>query len=59
MKIWRGNEYNERGEQQLIDYLDYYHQDKGYLLSFNFNKKKETGVKKIEVNGKVIIEAVV
>ena len=59
MKIWRGNEYNERGEQQLIDYLNYYHKEKGYLLSFNFNKKKETGVKKIEVNGKVIIEAVV
>jgi len=24
LKIWRGNEYNERGERQLADYLDYY-----------------------------------
>ncbi len=24
LKIWRGNEYNERGERQLMDYLDYY-----------------------------------
>ncbi len=25
IKLWRGAEYNERGEQQLTDYLDYYH----------------------------------
>ena len=36
MKIWRGNEYNERGEEQLIRYLDYFRLDKGYMLSFNF-----------------------
>lgn len=30
MKIWRGNEYNERGEQQLIGYLYYFHQKKLY-----------------------------
>lgn len=59
LKIWHGNEYNERGEKQLTDYLDYYHQDKGYLLSFNFNKKKETGVKEITLGNKRIIEAVV
>ena len=29
MKIWRGNEYNERGERQLAEYLDYL--KKGYL----------------------------
>lgn len=59
MKIWRGNEYNERGERQLAEYLEYYHLDKGYLLSFNFNKKKETGVKELWVGDKVIVEAVV
>ncbi len=59
LKIWHGNEYNERGERQLTDYLDYYHQDKGYMLSFNFNKKKETGVKEITLGNKRIIEAVV
>ncbi len=57
MKIWRGNEYNERGEQQLTDYLDYFHQNKGYLLSFNFNKKKETGLKTITIREKTIVEA--
>ena len=59
LKIWRGNEYNERGERQLAEYLDYYHMDKGYMLSFNFNQKKETGVKKIQIGGKTIVEAVV
>ena len=59
LKIWHGNEYNERGEQQLADYLDYFHQKKGYMLSFNFNKKKVTGIKEIRLGGRTIIEAVV
>ena len=59
LKIWHGSEYNERGEKQLADYLDYYHKDKGYMLSFNFNKNKEPGVKEIKVGDKVIVEAVV
>lgn len=57
--LWHGNEYNERGEKQLAEYLDYYHQKKGYLLSFNFNKKKETGMKVITFGDKTIVEAVV
>ena len=59
MKIWRGNSYNERGQEQLISYLDYFHQNRGYMLSFNFNKKKEIGVKTITVGTKEIVEAVV
>lgn len=59
LKIWRGNAYNERGEKQLSDYLDYFHLTKGYMLSFNFNKKKEIGVKEIRVGDKILVEAVV
>ena len=59
MKIWHGNEYNERGERQLAEYLDYFHQEKGYMLSFNFNQKKQIGVKELRVEGKTIIEVVV
>ncbi len=59
LKIWHGNEYNERGEKQLAEYLDYYHKDKGYMLSFNFNKNKEIGVKRIEAGDKTIVEGVV
>ena len=59
LKIWHGSEYNERGEKQLAEYLDYFHKDKGYMLSYNFNQKKEIGVKEIQVCGKTIVEAVV
>mgnify|MGYP001522993417 FL=1 len=59
MKIWRGNEYNNRGESQLAAYLDAYHTKVGYLLSFSFNKNKQAGVQRINVGDKVIIEAVV
>ncbi len=59
LKIWHGDEYNERGEQQLVDYLNYYHKNKGYMLSFNFNQKKEVGVKTITVGDKIVVEAVV
>lgn len=59
LKIWHGNEYNERGEEQLIDYLEYYHKDKGYMLSFNFNKNKKIGVKEIQIGDRTIVEAVV
>lgn len=59
LKIWHGSEYNERGEQQLVDYLNYYHKDKGYMISFNFNQKKEVGVKTITVGDKTVVEAVV
>ena len=59
MKIWHGEEYNNRGERQLIGYLDEYHQNKGYMVSFNFNKNKQVGVREIVVGDKVLIEAVV
>ena len=58
-KIWRGNEYNARGESQLAGYLDDYGLNRGYLLSFNFNQNKQVGVHEMVVDGKVLIEAVV
>lgn len=59
MKIWHGDAYNTRGERQLSDYLDYYHLKRGYMLSFNFNKNKEIGVKDIVLGDKLLVEAVV
>ena len=59
LKIWHGQEYNRRGEQQLIGYLDDYHLTNGYMVSFNFNKRKQVGVKRIEIDGRLIVEAVV
>ena len=59
LKIWHGEEYNRRGEKQLSDYLDNYHQKIGYLISYNFNKNKQIGVKEVVCGEKLIIEAVV
>jgi hypothetical protein len=59
LKIWHGDEYHTRGENQLAEYLDYYHINKGYLLSFNFNKNKQSGVHTIELGDRTIVEAVV
>ena len=59
LKIWHGDEYNHRGEEQLFEYLDYYGTETGYLLSFNFNKNKKTGIQEICRHGKRILEVVV
>lgn len=59
LKIWHGNEYNKRGEQQLAEYLEYYHLERGYLLSFNFNKNKKAGVREIIMGNRSILEVVV
>ncbi|MBQ3655570.1 MAG: ATP-binding protein [Bacteroidales bacterium] len=59
MKIWRGNSYNERGEKQLFEYLDYYHVNKGYMLSFCFNKNKIPAPKTLKSGEKEIFEVVV
>ncbi len=58
LKIWRGDRYNESGEKQISDYLDYFGLDIGYMLSFNFNKKKEVGVKKVQIGDRTVYEAV-
>ena len=59
MKIWRGNAYNERGEQQLLEYLDAYHLDKGYMMSFCFNKNKQPGIHTVRIGNREIVEGIV
>ena len=59
LKIWRGPRYNADGEKQIMDYLDYFGLSTGYMLSFNFNKKKESGVKRVSIGDKVLFEATV
>ena len=58
-KIWRGNEYHLRGEQQLLRYLEDYGLETGYMLSFNFNRNKQIGVHEFIIDGRKLIEAVV
>lgn len=59
LKIWHGDVYHRSGEEQLSDYLDSYGLKKGYMLTFNFNKHKEIGVKYVEYKDKLLVEAVV
>ncbi|MEN8908104.1 MAG: AAA-like domain-containing protein [Clostridiales bacterium] len=59
MKIWNGKIYEEKGINQLIDYLDIHRQKIGYLIIFNFNKKKKTSANWLEINGKRIFEIIV
>ncbi|MBO7092895.1 MAG: hypothetical protein J6W23_14010 [Victivallales bacterium] len=59
LKVWRGKVYNDSGVEQLCDYLDSMHETKGYLLTFNFNEKKQPGIHTTQVRGKTIVEAMV
>ena len=59
LKIWRGEAYNERGELQLSEYLDYYHLQTGYMLSFCFNKNKQPGLHEVVIGDKKLYEVVV
>lgn len=58
MKVWRGDAYHRRGEAQFAEYLDYFHLSQGYMLSFNFNRNKEIGVRDVVIGDRKIIEAV-
>ena len=59
LKIWHGERYNEKGEQQILRYLDYWKLDTGYMLSFNFNKNKETGVRPVRIGDRLLYEGIV
>jgi hypothetical protein len=59
LKIWRGQAYHEKGEHQLAGYLESYHLDTGYMLTYSFNKGKKRGVEYRIIDGKKLIEATV
>ena len=47
LKLWHGNEYNSRGEAQLLDYQDYYKIDTGYMVSSILTRIKEREFRKL------------
>ena len=59
LKLWKGQQYHHNGQIQLAEYLEFYHADRGYLLTFNFNKHKKTGISESVCNGKRILEVIV
>ena len=60
LKIYHGDVYQQKGIEQLCEYLDYHGQEKGWLISFCFHKKKEkkTGMELLYRDGKEIVEAI-
>ncbi len=59
MKIRQGAKIRSDGEQQVIEYLNRYGLSTGYMLSFSFNKHKETGVYDVKFGDKLLIEGIV
>ncbi|MCR5685287.1 MAG: ATP-binding protein [Lachnospiraceae bacterium] len=59
LKIWHGERYNAEGEKQICEYLDYFGLTTGYMLSFNFNKNKKTGLLPVYIGDKLLYEATV
>ncbi len=60
LKIWRGDAYNDRGEEQLVGYLEHFNLQTGYMISFCFNRNKQPGLlPPVVLNGRTLIEAIV
>ncbi len=59
LKVWRGERYHQRGEQQIRAYLDYFGLRVGYLLSFDFRRTKRPGVERIALGDAVLFEGAV
>lgn len=59
MKIWHGERYNKKGEEQILGYLSHFGLNVGYMLSFNFNENKKPGVERVQIDDKVLFEGIV
>ena len=60
LKIWHGDKYEEKGRDQLSNYLATRGMDEGYLVTFDFSKNKQNAESQwIEWNGKRIFEVVI
>ena len=51
LKIWRGPKRHEDAYKQLLGYMDKMSLDEGYLLTFDFRKKKIQQQEWVEVEG--------
>ncbi|HBY20874.1 MAG: hypothetical protein A2Y24_07215 [Clostridiales bacterium GWE2_32_10] len=59
LKKWYGKAREEKGYNQLAEYIEIKNMDEGYMVMFDFNKKKRYKNEWIEVEGKRIYEIVV
>jgi len=56
LKLWKGPKHHASGQKQLLGYLQKRRVDKGYLLTFDFRKKREQKHEWIEIDGKALLE---
>ncbi|MFW5972329.1 MAG: AAA family ATPase [Bacillota bacterium] len=54
LKVWRGEKYHQQGIEQLSGYLELENMEKGYLIIYNKNEKKEYKSEKIKSANKDI-----
>ena len=59
LKIWNGRAYEEKGLEQLAEYLGIQGQHKGYMIVYNFNNNKQYSAQWLKVNGKEVFEVIV
>ena len=59
LKVWRGERYHEKGEQQIREYLEHFDLRVGYLLSFDFRRKKSPGVERVAFGDATLFEGTV
>ncbi len=59
LKLWKGEAAQKNAYEQLMGYMDSKNAKKGYLLTFDFRKNKETKAEWVNMNGKEIFEVIV
>jgi len=59
LKLWRGMKKHEEAYEQLNKYLDARSVETGYLLTFDFRRKKEPRTEWVKYEGKKIFDVVV
>ena len=61
LKIWRGEAAKEKTYEQLHSYMNTMNLSEGYLLAFDFRKKRRGKIKTkwVEVHGKRIFDVLV
>ncbi len=58
LKIWNGEKYQEKGREQLAEYLAIQGLHEGYMLVFNFNQNKEKSSEWLTAYDKKLFEVV-
>jgi hypothetical protein len=59
LKIWNGIKYEDKGLNQIAEYLEIQGLDTGYMIVFNFNRNKEYKTEWLQLGNKKVFEVIV